>query len=118
MAEDSPFANFVPSTETAPVAGKPAKKERKKRGAKKPAATAPFHEGPPTKPEKPPRKKRAPKADKPPRAIKVDPLAVFGACVGLGMDDVAAVACIMQTLQKMPKKSRGKVINALGKIFA
>ena len=125
MVEESPFANFVPSTEIVPAAGKPAKppkgekKGNKKRGPKKAAIADPVQTtAPATKPDKPPRKKRASKADKAPRVIKVDPLTVFGACVGLGMDDVAAVARIMKTLQAMPKKSRSRVIAALGKIFA
>ena len=55
---------------------------------------------------------------KSPRAMKVDPMLIFGACVGMGLDDVPVVASIMETLQKLPKKSRGRVIAALAKIFA
>ena len=108
MTDESPFASFVPSTE-APAEPKAGKKGKDKRTKPK-EAKAPAE----PKPDKPKRTRKA----KSPRAMKVDPMLIFGACVGMGLDDVPVVASIMETLQKLPKKSRGRVIAALAKIFA
>ena len=109
MTDESPFASFVPSTE-APAEPKPGKKKGKDKKTKPKEAKAPAE----PKLDKPKRTRKA----KSPRAMKVDPMLIFGACVGMGLDDVPVVASIMETLQKLPKKSRGRVIAALAKIFA
>lgn len=113
MAENSPFASFQPSTE-APAAPVKAKKERKKKAAAPKAEKAPAAAPAPAKPKK----ERKVRAAKKPRPMKVDPLVIFGACVGLGLEDVSAVAKLMQSLQEFPKKARSRIIVALAKIFA
>lgn len=125
MAEESPFANFVPSTETAPAAGKPAKppkgekKGNKKRGPKKAATADPAQTtAPAAKPDKPPRKKRTPKKGKAPRLIKIDMTTAFTALAGLNDVDCKLLDRIAAGLAGVPKKSRSRVIVALGKIFA
>jgi hypothetical protein len=124
--DESPFASFQPSTD-APVAPpeKPAKNRKAKKPARQVTGVALNNPGPggqttakvKTVPIKT-RKKRVKKDPDAVRTLKVDPLLVMGACVGLSSDVVPVVARIMQALQKLPKKSRQRVIVALGKIFS
>ena len=107
MSEQGPFASFVPSTDASPEPPKSGKRKGKDKSTKpkvKAAAAEPV------------KAKKTRKA-KAPRAMKVDPLLIFGACVGMTLDSVPVVAEIMETLQKLPKKSRSRVIAALAKIF-
>lgn len=121
MSEDSPFASFVPSTETPtlPPAGKPPKKARvlrvKAHGPEAPASTknpAPAPKAP--KAPKKARTKRAPKA----RAIKIDLAVAMTALSGLQEDDAKFVMSVVQALQPFAKKQRARIIEALGKVFA
>ena len=106
MSEEGPFASFVPSTDASPEPPKAGKRKGKDKSTKPKVKAAAV--------EPKPKKTRKAKA---PRAMKVDPLLIFGACVGMTLDSVPVVAEIMETLQKLPKKSRSRVIAALAKIF-
>jgi len=67
-----------------------------------------------SEPAKAPTKRKARK----PQALKIDPMIVFEAAIGLGLNDVSGIARIMEEIQKFPKKSRAKIVAALAKVFA
>lgn len=115
MAEESPFASFVPSTEVVPAASGPkAKKPRKKKAVAPAAQAAP----PAPKPEKPVRKPRAAKAPRKARAIKIDLALAMTALTGLMEEDAMFVTRVVQGMQPFSKKQRARIVAALSKVFA
>lgn len=115
MAEESPFASFVPSTEAAPVASGPkAKKPRKKKAVAPAAQAAP----PAPKSEKPARKPRVVKAPRKARAIKIDLSLAMTALAGLQEADAKFVMGVVQAMQAFGKKQRARIVAALSKVFA
>jgi hypothetical protein len=119
VAEDSPFANFVPSTEVTEPPKNAGKKTRKKKSAKSPAepATPKVAAMAPTAPTKTPKKTRKPR-EKKARAMKVDLTTALVAVAGLTEQDCQVLEHLTSFLASHPKKSRSRVIVALGKIFA
>lgn len=90
-----------PPAEAAPVADKP-KRERKKRAAPAGNGAAPKKE----------RKKREP------RAAKVALDVAISALAGLKPDEAQMVAAAAGKLGTMPKRSRGRIVAALARMFA
>ena len=113
MNDDSPFASFVPSTETPAAPETPAKDKgkrvRKGKGAKAAKVEAPAA---PAKLKKE-RKARTKKT----RAIML-PISTLLDLGSLNDIETAAVSQAVTALQSVPKKSRTKITAALAKIFA
>ena len=117
MNDDSPFASFVPSTETPAAPETPAKNKgkrvRKGKGTK--AAKVEPAEGGQVTPAK---LKKARKA----RAVKTAemkfPLSAVAILGALKIDDMKLFAAMCVELQKLPKKSRKQVAHALYQTFA
>jgi len=123
--EDAPLPDFFDSqakpaktpTEPAKKRGRPAKAkpERKARTPRpKPVETAA-----PEAVSEP--KKRGPKPGtkrkSAPRSPKIELSVAFHALTGLSLDEAKIMASISAGLQQVPKKSRGRVVAALGKLF-
>jgi len=110
MTDDSPFANFVPSTPETASEPKAPKKKRAKKAAK--AVAEPKA----AKPEPAKVAKVARKAHKP-RAIKIDITLAMSALAGLQDDDQKFVTGVVRAMQPFGKKQRSRIVAALGKIF-
>jgi hypothetical protein len=120
--EDTPLPDFFdsqakPADTAAPEA--PKKKRGPKPGTKRKAraerprpveAVAPV-EAPKKRNSKTPRKAKAP------RTAKVELSLAFHALTGLNVDEAKIMASISAGLQQVPKKSRARVVAALGKLF-
>lgn len=120
MTDDSPFANFVPSTPAAdpPAAGKP-KKARKTRTKKAAVTVTNTPRASETAKQTAARTRTPPKAGKSrkPRAIKIDLTLAMSALAGLQDDDQKFVTGVVQAMQPFGKKQRARIVAALGKIF-
>ena len=117
MNDDSPFASFVPSTETPAAPETPAKDKgkrvRKGKGAK--AAEAPAAPAP-AKPKKE-RKPRVKKARQS-QIFKIGIGAAIIALAGLNESDIDVLKQVAAGLVDAPKKQRQRVAAAIAKIFA
>lgn len=107
--ENTPFESFAPFTPDPPPAG-----EKKKGGRpKKPVAQADL--------PKAGRKKREPNPAKPrgkaPRAAHLTVPDAIRAFSGLSSAEADLVGKMVIALQPAPKKSRGRIVEALGKVF-
>jgi hypothetical protein len=118
VAEDSPFANFVPSSEpVAAEATKNAAKKSRKNKSTKPAAepAAPkltkVAAATPAKPKKARKPRKA-------RPVTVDITKAFVAMAGMKEADCEALEQITHILAAQPKASRVRLVGALAKIFA
>jgi hypothetical protein len=122
--EDAPLPDFFDSqakpaetpAEPAKKRGRPAKATRKARTPRpKPVETA-------TPEAAPEPKKRGPKPGTKrktvPRSPKIELSVAFHALTGLSLDEAKIMASISAGLQQVPKKSRGRVVAALGKLFS
>lgn len=100
-------ASPKPATPEQPT---PAKKERKKRTPRQPPVTA----TPPAE-----KKKRGPKpaGDKKVRTAKIEIGAALHALAGLNEDEMAMVIAAANKLSGLPKKSRGRIVAALARMF-
>lgn len=122
-----------PAAEPPPNGGrKPRKKAAKKRGGRRAVVASPAVGGqaaPAVEPAKRPRKVRAtsaistrggrkPRTPKSAKSVKLDLTTMMGALVGLKPDDANLVGKITQALQTVNKKSRARVLEAVGRIFA
>lgn len=126
---EAPFENFFDSQDdsaeqagqrdqTKQAASKPeGKKTRKKRTARKPPVAEPAPAAPPAKKTRKPRSDKQAIAGKT-RGVKIDLAVALTAVADLTSDDAKIVSHIAAGLQKVAKKSRGRIIAALGKIFA
>lgn len=132
MNDTPPFSPFATQPPPAPmfpadpaIAGKKTRKKRGPKVTKAPKqARKPRHDI--AKQVKtlgadsllPPNKMITKRKPRKPQALKIDPMIVFEAAVGLGLEDVAGVAQLIEEIQKFPKKSRTKIVAALAKVFA
>jgi len=126
MVDESPFANFVPSTEAPTEPSKNASTNKpKKRGKNKAlhAVVSKMAEVPAQPPAvantaKKPRKVRKAKEPRKARAMKVELTTALVAVAGLTEADCQVLEHLTSFLASHPKKSRSRVIGALAKIFA
>jgi hypothetical protein len=121
VAEESPFASFVPSTEvTAPASSAPKAKKPRKKKAAAPAVDSPLkaarkrYESQP----EPVAKTRTAKAPRKARTIKIDLSLAMTALAGLQEADAKFVMGVVQAMQPFAKKQRGRIVAALAKFFA
>lgn len=102
----------APPAEAAPA--KPKKGQRKKRTPR----PQPEQQAAPAEPKK----KRGPKPgtrrEKKTRAARIELSLAFHALTGLSVDEAKLVSSIATGLQATPRKSRGRIAAALGKLFA
>ena len=115
MNDDSPFASFVPSTET-PAAPETPAKDKGKRVRKGKAEKAAKVEAPAAPAPAKPKKERKARTKKT-RAIML-PISTLLDLGSLNDIETAAVSQAVTALQSVPKKSRTKITAALAKIFA
>ena len=108
MNDESPFASFVPSGE-APTAPEKTKKKRGKKASALPAAQPVSAK---------PKKERKPRVAKQPREMKIGLQAALIAVAGLSADDCHVVDKAAAIISGGSKKSRQRIVAALGKIFA
>ena len=94
-----------PATEVAPAADAPKDGRRKKRKPRQTPA-----EGTAATPKRT-RKTRQP------RSVKIDLAVAVQAMAGLKEDDAAIVAVIAERLNTLPKRSRGRIVAALARMF-
>lgn len=109
--ENTPFESFAPFTPESPPA-EGAGRKRKGGRPKKAAAQA--------DPPKAGRKKREPnppRAGKTPRAAHLTVPDAIRAFSGLSSAEADLVGKLVIALQAAPKKSRGRIVEALGKVF-
>ena len=127
MAENTPqdfFDSQNPPAAAPPPA--PPKKERKKRSPRKPPAeAAPAADVSPTNrrrkgkvPTNAPAKPRKERNKREPRAAKVALDVAISALAGLKPDEAQMVAVAAGKLGAMPKRSRGRIVAALARMFA
>lgn len=119
LMSDQPFSPFSPSPPPKPMfdpAQETGKKPRKKRTAKAvkapkrvKASAAPAE----VVPQAVPTRKRARK----PRPTMI-PIGILPALAGLQDAEASMLMSIIGNLQEAPKKSRAKIVAALGKVFA
>lgn len=107
---DSQAAQQQPAAAKAEPEAPNSKKERKKRTPRQPPADAAS----PTE-----KKKRGPKpgGNKKARTAKIEIGAALHALAGLNEDEVAMVIAAANRLSGMPKKSRGRIVAALARMF-
>lgn len=118
----SDFPQFPLDPNAAPTDTPPKRKSSRKKppGAAKAAEPAQEKVVAP-KPEKAPRKpkaaKLARKAGKTPKAFKLDLGTAMAIASNLSVDEVSYVTRLVDMLQPLAKKSRARVVEALGKLF-
>lgn len=122
MAENTPQDFFDSQNKPDAPPAEPAK-ERKKRSPRKPPADAA-----PAEPKKERKKRAAPTGNgaapkkerkkREPRAAKVALDVAISALAGLKPDEAQMVAAAAGKLGAMPKRSRGRIVAALARMFA
>jgi hypothetical protein len=114
--QPSPFAPFQPQTPPASEAPKQPRKAREGRKARVPKpAAAPAAEAAPKAARKP-RQKRGPSLAV--RVGKIDSDLLIEAFATLSPSDSQLFGAIVRELSKGGKKARGRIVGALGKVFA
>jgi hypothetical protein len=115
--EKTPFESFEPFAPGAlpaadpPTAGKKTRKKRTQAAQPVPATPATPKAG---KARNPPAERRGKVA----RPASIDLQTAVVALVGLKPDDAQMLSRMVFALQNVPKKSRGRIVAALGKVFA
>lgn len=104
---------------TAAVDAKPEAKAKNGRRKKRTPRPEPVQQAAPAEPKP---KKRGPKPGakrvaKAARSPKIDLSIAFHALTGLSLDEAKIMSGITAGLQQVPKKSRARVVAALGKLF-
>lgn len=115
--EDTPLPDFFDSQAKPAETAAPESAPKKKRTPRaQPAGEAPT--APPPAAPKPERQKRGPnKKPRQARSAKIELSVAFHALTGLSLDEARIMASITSGLQQVPRKSRGRVVAALAKLF-
>lgn len=121
---DDALPDFFDQADKAEATNKPAKNGRRKKRTPRPQPDQSVAEAADKPAKNGRRKKRGPKPgakrkERKPRAPKIDLTAALDALAGLTEDDAKIVSRIAAgLLQQLPKRSRGRVVAALARLFA
>lgn len=117
--EKTPFESFPPFTPDPPPAGK-SEPEKKTRGRKKTADKLPTPSPVPATQGKKPRaaRKASTRKARQPRAAHLTVSAAIIAFSGLSMSEADLTGKMVIALQGVPKKARGRIVEALKKVFS
>jgi hypothetical protein len=105
---DTDFESFAPFTPEPPPASE---SKRKKGGRPRKVQAEP-------EPIKKPRKPRQPQGEREPRAAHLTVPDAIRAFSGLSLAEADLVGKLVIALQGAPKKSRGRIVTALAKVFS